>query len=65
VTDDAKRVGRRDQREAEAVDHAHAVATFYKALRARGVPAAAAQAITEAYVAATFGDEPWREAWKE
>lgn len=34
------------------------VAAFYKALRARGVPAGAAQAVTEAYVVGLMEREP-------
>ncbi len=58
-----QRIAAQDQRTARAEDDAAAAAAFYAGLRARKVPAGAAQAITEAYVSATLGGEapePWQ-----
>lgn len=53
----------REQREARAEDAAHVAASFYLVLRARKLPATAAQTITEAYVTATADSDVPPDAW--
>ena len=66
VMADARRTHSRDQRCALADDAAAEVAAFYRRLRAEKIPAAAATAMSEAYVAGVVArdDEP-REPWQE
>lgn len=59
------RTAPREVREALASDRAAEVAAFYRGLRANGVPAAAAQGITETYTDALLaGDDLPPEAWR-
>lgn len=61
---DPRRTHEREQRDAWAVDIAATIAAFYKELRRCGVPAGAAQAISEAFTTATLEDGP-PEVWQQ
>lgn len=61
---DVRDTHERDQREARALETAREVGAFYKALRKDGIPATAAQAMAEAYVAGLIAGDIPREPWQ-
>lgn len=64
VVTEPRDVHARDQREAEAESTAGVVSAFYRRLRATRVPAGAAQALAEAFVAGLMArDDAQREPW--